>query len=71
MTARTVATVAALTLQESVRRRVLRSLAVMTAVLLALSAWGFSRLDAEFGSLTSSEVSRRGLSQIAQKLCSV
>jgi ABC-type transport system involved in multi-copper enzyme maturation permease subunit len=51
----TVLTIARLTLQEAVRRRVLRSLAVMTAVLLALSAWGFHRLNAEFGSLTSGE----------------
>jgi ABC-type transport system involved in multi-copper enzyme maturation permease subunit len=55
MTARTVLTVAALTLREAARRRVLRSLAVMTVVLLSLSAWGFSRLDAEFGTLTSGE----------------
>ena len=55
MTVRTVLTVAALTLQESARRRVLRSLVVMTVILLALSAWGFSRLDAEFGGLTSGE----------------
>jgi ABC-type transport system involved in multi-copper enzyme maturation permease subunit len=51
----TVLTVAALTLQEAARRRVLRSLAVLTAALLGLSAWGFTRLDAEFGSLTSGE----------------
>jgi ABC-type transport system involved in multi-copper enzyme maturation permease subunit len=55
MTTRTVLTVAALTLQEAARRRVLRSLAVLTVLLLALSAWGFSRLDAEFGGLTSGE----------------
>jgi ABC-type transport system involved in multi-copper enzyme maturation permease subunit len=55
MTARTVLTIAALTLQEAARRRVLRSLAVLTAVLLSLSAWGFSRIDAEFGGLTSGE----------------
>jgi ABC-type transport system involved in multi-copper enzyme maturation permease subunit len=55
MTARTVFTVAALTLQEAARRRVLHSLGVMTVVLLALSAWGFSRLDANFGTLTSGE----------------
>ena len=55
MTARTVLTVAALTLQEAARRRVLRSLAVLTVVLLALSAWGFSRINAEFGGLTSGE----------------
>ncbi|MET0414459.1 MAG: ABC transporter permease subunit [Actinoplanes sp.] len=51
----TVLTVAALTLQEAARRRVLRSLAVLTVALLGLSAWGFARLDAEFGSLTSGE----------------
>jgi ABC-type transport system involved in multi-copper enzyme maturation permease subunit len=50
-----VATVAALTLREAARRRVLRALAVMTFVLLGLSAWGFYRLDAEFGGLTSGE----------------
>ena len=55
MILRAVLTVAALTLQEAARRRVLRSLAVLTVLLLALSAWGFSRLDAEFGGLTSGE----------------
>jgi ABC-type transport system involved in multi-copper enzyme maturation permease subunit len=55
MTTRTIFTVAALTLQEAARRRVLLSLAVLTAVLLSLSAWGFSRIDAEFGGLTSGE----------------
>jgi ABC-type transport system involved in multi-copper enzyme maturation permease subunit len=55
MSARIVFTVAALTLQEAARRRVLRSLAVLTIVLLALSAWGFSRLNAEFGGLTTGE----------------
>jgi len=55
MTARTVLTLAALTVQEAARRRVLRALAVLTILLLALSAWGFSRIDAEFGSLTSGE----------------
>ncbi|XVQ11610.1 ABC transporter permease [Spirillospora sp. CA-255316] len=63
MTARIVFTIAALTLREAARRRVLRSLAVMTVVLLALSAWGFSRLDAEFGSLTSGEA-RLATSQV-------
>ena len=52
-TARTVLTVAALTLREASRRRVLFALAALTVVLLALSAWGFSRLAAE--SLTSGE----------------
>jgi ABC-type transport system involved in multi-copper enzyme maturation permease subunit len=51
----TVLTIALLTLQEAVRRRVLRALVVMTVVLLSLSAWGFYRLNAEFGSLTSGE----------------
>jgi ABC-type transport system involved in multi-copper enzyme maturation permease subunit len=60
MSARTVLTIAALTLQEAMRRRVLRSLVVMTVVLLALSAWGFYRLDAEFGGLTSGEAKVAG-----------
>jgi ABC-type transport system involved in multi-copper enzyme maturation permease subunit len=57
MTPRVVLTVAALTLREASRRRVLRALAVLTLVLLALSAWGFSRLAAEsdFGTLTSGQ----------------
>ena len=55
MTARTVLTVAALTLQEAARRKVVRSLAVLTVLLLSLSAWGFSRIDAEFGGLTTGE----------------
>jgi ABC-type transport system involved in multi-copper enzyme maturation permease subunit len=56
-TARTVLTIAALTLREASRRRVLSALAVLTAVLLALSAWGFSRLAAssELG-VTSGQV---------------
>lgn len=55
MTIRTVFTIAGLTLKEAARRKVLRSLAVLTAVLLSLSAWGFSRIDAEFGGMTSGE----------------
>src|SRR5829696_8856996 len=58
MTVRTVLTVAALTLQEASRRRVLRALGALTIALLTLSAWGFSRLAAtEFDSsaLTSGE----------------
>lgn len=55
MTARTVLAFARLTLQEAARRRVLRSLAVLTVLLLALSAWGFSRISSEFGGLTSGE----------------
>ncbi|MFQ1002712.1 ABC transporter permease [Modestobacter sp. SSW1-42] len=51
--ARTVVTIAALTLREATRRRVLLALAVLTVLLLALSAWGFSRLAAE--GLTSGE----------------
>lgn len=51
----TALTVAALTLREAARRRVLRSLAGLTALLLSLSGWGFSRIDAEFGGLTSGE----------------
>jgi ABC-type transport system involved in multi-copper enzyme maturation permease subunit len=59
---RTVLIVAALTLREAARRRVLRSLAALTAVLLALSAWGFSRIEAEFGGLTSGEAKITGSS---------
>jgi ABC-type transport system involved in multi-copper enzyme maturation permease subunit len=58
MSARIVLTVAALTLREAARRRVLWALGGLTFVLLALSAWGFSRLAAtEFGgsALTSGE----------------
>ncbi|MBM2615435.1 ABC transporter permease [Actinoplanes sp. LDG1-06] len=50
-----VLTVAGLTLRESARRRVLRSLAVLTVLLLSLSAWGFSRINAEYEGLTSGE----------------
>jgi ABC-type transport system involved in multi-copper enzyme maturation permease subunit len=54
-TARTVVTIAALTLREAARRRVLLALVALTVGLLALSAWGFSRLAAESGGLTSGE----------------
>ncbi len=56
-TARTVATIAALTLREASRRRVLLALAGLTVVLLGLSGWGFSRLAAEsgFSTLTSGQ----------------
>jgi ABC-type transport system involved in multi-copper enzyme maturation permease subunit len=50
-TVRTVLTVAALTVHEGARRRVLRALGALTVVLLALGAWGFSSLamlDSEF-----------------------
>ena len=58
MTARTVLIVAGLTLREASRRRVLRALAGLTAVLLTLSAWGFSKLagiEFEGSALTSGE----------------
>ena len=58
MTPRTGLTIAALTVQETGRRRVLRSLAVLTLLLLSLSAWGFSRLatlDLDGAALTSGE----------------
>ena len=53
----TVLTIAALTVREATRRRVLLALVVLTVVLLALSGWGFSRLAAESGgsALTSGE----------------
>jgi ABC-type transport system involved in multi-copper enzyme maturation permease subunit len=56
-TARTVGTIAVLTLREASRRRVVLALVALTAVLLALSSWGFSRLAAESGgsALTSGE----------------
>lgn len=55
-TSRTVLTIAALTLREATRRRVLLALFLLTALLLAVSGWGFSRFAAEAGgSLTSGE----------------
>ncbi len=51
-TARTVLIIAALTLREASRRRVLLALAGLTVVLLVLSGWGFSRLAAESGDST-------------------
>ena len=56
-TTRTVLTIAALTLREASRRRVLLALAVLTVLLLALSAWGFAKLASESGgsALTSGE----------------
>jgi ABC-type transport system involved in multi-copper enzyme maturation permease subunit len=56
--ARVVLTVAALTLREAVRRKVVRALAGLTIALLALSAWGFSRLaviEFEGSALTTGE----------------
>jgi len=52
-----VVTIAALTLREASRRRVVLALAALTVVLLVLSGWGFSRLAAESGAstLTSGE----------------
>src|ERR687890_300813 len=58
MTGRTILTVAALTLQEASRRRVLRALGALTLGLLTLSAWGFSKLagiEFEGSALTSGE----------------
>src|SRR5689334_12106618 len=55
MTGRTIATVAALTLKEATRRRVLRALGVLTVLLLGLSAWGFSEVDNQLGGLTTGE----------------
>lgn len=64
-TARTVLTIAGLTLREASRRRVLLALGILTILLLALSGWGFSRLSAnlETGGLTSGET-RLAASQI-------
>ncbi|MBE2315050.1 ABC transporter permease [Solirubrobacter sp. CPCC 204708] len=55
MTLRTVWIFAGLTLREASRRRVVRSLAGLMLVLLAVSAFGFSRIDAEFSGLTTGE----------------
>jgi ABC-type transport system involved in multi-copper enzyme maturation permease subunit len=58
MTARTVLTIAGLTLREAARRRVLRALGGLTIALLTLSAWGFSKLagiEFEGSALTSGE----------------
>src|SRR5215208_4646237 len=58
MTVRTVLTIAALTLQEASRRRVVRALGALTVALLTLSAWGFSKLagiEFEGSALTSGE----------------
>ena len=51
-TTRTVLTIAALTLREAARRRVLLALAVLTVLLLGVSAWGLSRLADESGAGT-------------------
>jgi len=55
--ARTVATIAMLTLREASRRRVVLALTGLTLLLLVLSGWGFSRLAAESGAqaLTSGQ----------------
>ena len=54
---RVVLTIAALTLREASRRRVMLALAALTLGLLLLSGWGFSRLAAETGlnTLTSGQ----------------
>ncbi|MFD9948320.1 ABC transporter permease subunit [Nonomuraea sp. NPDC059023] len=58
MNAGIVLTLAALTIKESARRRVLRALAVLTVVLLGLSAWGFSlmiTIEFDGGVMTTGE----------------
>ena len=61
-TVRTVLIIAALTLREASRRRVLLALGALTLVLLVLSGWGFSRLVAESSgdTLTSGEARLTG-----------
>jgi hypothetical protein len=54
-TVRVIRIMAALTLREAARRRVLLALVALTVVLLGLSGWGFSRIGSEFGGLTSGE----------------
>ena len=53
-TTRTVLTIAAITLREASRRRVVLALGALTVVLIGLSGWGFSRLAAE-STLTTGE----------------
>lgn len=53
--ARTVLTMAALTLREASRRRVVWALVGMTVILLSLGGWGFSRIGEEFGGLGTGE----------------
>jgi len=55
VSARIPLTVAAMTLREAVRRRVVWAVTAMTVVLLSLSAWGFQRIGAELDTLTSGE----------------
>jgi ABC-type transport system involved in multi-copper enzyme maturation permease subunit len=58
VTGRTILVVAALTVQEAARRRVLWALGGLTLALLLLSAWGFSKLggaDLEGSALTTGE----------------
>ena len=57
-TARTALTIAALTLREATRRRVVLALVGLTLVLLAVSGWGFSRLAAETDSMLTSGETR-------------
>lgn len=55
MNARIPLIVAALTLREALRRRVLWAVVAMTLGLWGLSAWGFHRIANEFDTLTSGE----------------
>ena len=55
MTLRHVLTFAGLTVREASRRKVLRALAVLTLLLLSLSAWGFAEINEEFNGITSRE----------------
>ena len=50
--AKTAVTIAALTLREATRRRVVLALVALTMLLLVVSGWGFSRLAAESGTAT-------------------
>jgi ABC-type transport system involved in multi-copper enzyme maturation permease subunit len=54
----TALTIAALTLREAYRRKVIWGLAVLTLILLVLNGWGFASLagmDTQFGQMTSGE----------------
>jgi hypothetical protein len=72
-TARVVGVLAVLTVREAARRRVIRSLVVLTAVLLGLSAWGFSKLagvESDAGALDQRRGPHRGLPGCSTWSCS-
>src|SRR2546430_9821041 len=51
-----VLTIAALTIKEAIRRKLVLALAAITVALVSLSAWGFYRLSHNSTAITSGEV---------------